>query len=180
MMSAKRPLLVVCLLAALASTPASFAFADETAEQPATGSDEPTEAAGPDEAAAAPEEATKAPEAPPIQPPRIILKTQRPPEYPPAAKAARFEGVVTVDMTVLKTGDVGEVKIVDCTHRHVGFEEAAQQAVKKWRFEPATQEGEPVEYSAQFRLNFRLVGKEGEVSSGIPGSQGSSTGVSGK
>jgi TonB family protein len=86
-------------------------------------------------------------------------------------------------MQVLKTGDVGEVKIVDCTHRHVGFEEAAQKAVKKWRFEPATQEGEPVEFSARFRLNFRLVAGEGEVSSGMPGSQGSGgtgTGTSGK
>ena len=172
-MSAKRPLLVACLLAAMASVPAFLAFADETAKQPATESEEPAEAAGP-------EEATAAPEAPPIRPQRIILKTQKPPEYPPAAKAARFEGVVTVDMQVLKTGEVGEVKIVDCTHRHVGFEEAAQQAVKRWRFEPATQEGEPVEYSTQFRLNFRLVGKEGEVSSGIPGQGSSSSGVTGK
>ena len=179
-MSAKRPLLVACLLAAMASVPAFLAFADETAKQPATESEEPAEAAGPDQATATPEEAVAAPEAPPIRPPRIILKTQKPPEYPPAAKAARFEGVVTVDMQVLKTGDVGEVKIVDCTHRHVGFEEAAQQAVKRWRFEPATQEGEPVEYSTQFRLNFRLVGKEGEVSSGIPGQGSSSSGVTGK
>src|SRR5210317_940750 len=113
MMSAKRTLLVASLLAALASMPAFLAFADETAKQPATGSEEPAEAAGPDQGAAAPEEAAAAPEAPPIRPPRIILKTQKPPEYPPAAKAARFEGVVTVDMTVLKSGEVGEVKIVD-------------------------------------------------------------------
>ena len=86
-------------------------------------------------------------------------------------------------MKVLKSGEVGEVKIVDCTHRHVGFEDAAKEAVMKWRFEPATQLGEPVEYSARFRLNFRLVGEHGEVS-GMPGSQGGTgstgTGTSGK
>jgi len=172
-MSTMRQLLFACLLAALVSTPTLLASAGETPEPRPPDSREPAEAevaSGSDEPAAATAEQ-------PIQPPRIILKTQQAPKYPPAAKKARFEGVVTVDMQVLESGDVGEVKIVDCTHRHVGFEAAAQEAIKKWRFEPATQAGEPVEYSTRFRLNFRLIGSEGQVSSGIAGSQGGSTGT---
>ena len=34
--------------------------------------------------------------------------------------------------------------MIDCSRRTYGFEEAATSAVKQWRYEPATKDGEPV------------------------------------
>ena len=98
--------------------------------------------------------ATSAATKPDIVGPQIILETQKPPVFPPAAEAGRFSGSVMVEATVFKDGHVGEVKVVDCTRPKVGFEQAAVDAVKKWRFEPGQQNGEPVEFSLKFRLNF--------------------------
>jgi TonB family protein len=91
-------------------------------------------------------------------PPRVILKSQKAPIYPPAAEAARFEGKVYLELIVAADGSVGDVRVIECTHPRVGFEEAAIEAVKKWQFEPASLEGEPVDYAMQFNLNFRSAG----------------------
>lgn len=87
-------------------------------------------------------------------PPQIVLGTQKPPEFPPAALAGRFSGAVTMQLTILATGEIGEIEIVDCTHKKLGFEEASIAAVKQWRFEPATTDGEPVEATVRFRMSF--------------------------
>jgi len=99
--------------------------------------------------------------------PQIILKTQEPPVFPPAAKAARFSGSVMVEAVVLKDGKVGDVKVLDCTRPKVGFEQASIDAVKKWRFEPGTKAGEPVEYVLKFRMNFSGAGEVPRVSAGM-------------
>jgi TonB family protein len=91
-------------------------------------------------------------------PPRVILKSQKAPLYPPAAEAARFEGKVYLELIVMADGSVGNVRVVECTHTKLGFEEASIKAVKQWRFEPAILDGEPVDYTMQFDLNFRSSG----------------------
>ena len=63
-------------------------------------------------------------------PPQIILGTQKQPIYPPAAFDARYSGSVLVEMTVLKDGMVGNVKVIECTRPKVGFEESAIKAVR--------------------------------------------------
>lgn len=97
-------------------------------------------------------------EGPQPTPPQIILKTQKAPVYPPAAEAARFEGRVTIELTVMPDGSVGDARVVECTHPRIGFEEASIKAVKTWKFEPAVLEGVPVEYVMQFNLSFRSSG----------------------
>jgi TonB family protein len=87
--------------------------------------------------------------------PEIILKTQKAPIYPPAAKAARFDGVVTVKAHIDKDGKVAKVEVVDCSHQNIGFEEATIAAVKLWEFHPAMLKGEAVAFDSQFRLSFR-------------------------
>jgi len=112
-----------------------------------------------------------------VVPPQVILKTQIAPTYPPAALAARFEGVVVLELQVLKDGMVGEVKIVECTHPNIGFEEAATEATRKWRFEAALKNGEPIDYTATFRMNFRVPGRgQPYVSWGAAGASTSDTG----
>jgi TonB family protein len=91
-------------------------------------------------------------------PPRVILKSQKAPLYPPAAEAARFEGKVYLELIVKADGSVCDVRVIECTHLQLGFEEASIEAVKQWRFEPANLDGEPVDYAMQFNLNFRSSG----------------------
>jgi TonB family protein len=91
-------------------------------------------------------------------PPRVILKSQKAPLYPPAAEAARFEGRVYLELMVKADGSVGDVRVIECTHPRIGFEEASIKAVKQWRFEPANLDGELVDYAVQFNLNFRSSG----------------------
>ena len=91
-------------------------------------------------------------------PPQIILSTQKEPTFPPAAWAARYHGAVLLEMTVQKDGAVGDVKVVQCTHPRVGFEEAATDAVKQWRFEPGVENGEPVAVKTRLKLNFTRIG----------------------
>lgn len=93
-----------------------------------------------------------------IIPPQVIIKSQIAPDYPPAALAARFEGVVVLELMVLKDGTVGDTKVVKCSHPNIGFEQAAIEATKKWRFEAALKEGEPIDYASTFRVNFRVAG----------------------
>ena len=90
--------------------------------------------------------------------PQMILGTQKKPIYPPAAFDARYTGSVLVEMTVLKDGTVGNVKVVESTRPKVGFEEAATKAVKQWRFEPGMENGQPVEVVTRLQLNFDRVG----------------------
>lgn len=94
------------------------------------------------------------------RPPQIIPASQKAPPYPPAALAGRFTGSVKVSVKVLSDGTVGEVKVLECSHRNIGFEEAAVAAVKEWRFEPALGgDGHPIEYTTSYRLNFRNSGR---------------------
>jgi TonB family protein len=44
---------------------------------------------------------------------------------------------VTVRLTVLPDGSVGDAEVEDCTRKGVGFEAAALNAVKRWRYEAA-------------------------------------------
>jgi protein TonB len=100
-------------------------------------------------------------------PPQVILETQRPPEFPPAALAARLSGTVVLNFKVLKDGSVAGMRVENCTHPKVGFEEAAKAAVETGRFEPATEGGAPVDYEVSYRLNFSSGGPGGpHVSAG--------------
>lgn len=111
-----------------------------------------------------------------FKPPQIILSTQKQPVYPPAAYEARYTGSVLVEMTVLKDGSVGDVKVVECTRPKVGFEQAATAAVKKWRFEPGTEGGKPIEVATRLKLNFTHLKGTPEVTAGSFSSSNTSGG----
>jgi protein TonB len=109
--------------------------------------------------------------------PRVILESQKPPKYPPAARDARYTGEVVVQAVVLATGQVGEVKVLKCSRPKVGFEEAAIDAVKKWRFEPGRVDDKPAEVTLRFRLNF-APGGVSLASETMPGGSAPSMGSS--
>lgn len=103
-------------------------------------------------------EATPAADTPRFIQPQIILSTQKAPVFPPAAWDARYTGAVLLEMTVFKDGTVGDVEVVRCSHPKVGFEEAAVEAVKQWRFEPGMEDGEAIDVKTRLKLNFTRVG----------------------
>jgi len=64
------------------------------------------------------------------------LVEQVPPVYPVAARSLRVEGRVTLRLTVLPDGSVGGAAVLECSRTGLGFEVAALEAVKRWRYEP--------------------------------------------
>lgn len=59
------------------------------------------------------------------------------PVYPIAARALRAEGDVTLRLAVLPDGSVGRATVEECSRPGLGFEAAAVDAVKRWKYEPA-------------------------------------------
>lgn len=53
-------------------------------------------------------------------------------------------GVVVMSAVIRKNGSVGDVEVLGCLPRRRGLEQAAIDAIKKWRYEPATKDGFPV------------------------------------
>jgi protein TonB len=77
-----------------------------------------------------------------------------PPQYTEIARKARVQGVVIVQAIIDKEGDVTNVKVLKGLG--MGLDQAAVDAIKKWRFGPATLHGKPVEVYYNLTVNFRL------------------------
>jgi TonB family protein len=88
-----------------------------------------------------------------ITPPQVTATAA--PVYPPAAKAARIEGAVTLAAELRADGTFGEVLVVDCDRPKLGFEDAAIAALRAWRFVPADDNGQPVSSAAMVTMHFR-------------------------
>lgn len=66
------------------------------------------------------------------------------PVYPPPALRRGLEGWVKLQFDVSGTGAVMNARVVDARPRGV-FDQAALQAVARWRYYPRTEGGQPVE-----------------------------------
>jgi protein TonB len=77
-----------------------------------------------------------------------------PPQYTEIARKARIQGVVIVQAIVTKQGDVQDVKVLKGLP--MGLDTAAAEAVKKWKFKPATLNGKPVDVYYNLTVNFTL------------------------
>jgi TonB family protein len=76
--------------------------------------------------------------------PRLIPESKVEPIYPVKAKRIGIEGSVTLSLVVEADGSVSDPTVLTCEPEGHGFEEAAIEAVKQWKYEPATLDGEPV------------------------------------
>jgi TonB family protein len=77
------------------------------------------------------------------------------PEYTAAARAAKVQGVVELEIVVLPDGSVGDVRVTKSLDRSYGLDEAAIAAAKKWRFKPGLRNGVPVATRVGLILEFK-------------------------
>ena len=81
------------------------------------------------------------------------LVDQPQPAYPPLALQARIQGVVRFTATIQRDGTVGNLTLES---GHPLLVPAAQEAAQRYRYQPTTLNGEPVEVVSQLDVNFTL------------------------
>jgi len=99
----------------------------------------------------------KAPDAPlrvggDVKAPVAISKVD--PVYPEVARKARISGIVIVECTISRNGDVTDIHVLKPLP--FGLDQAAVDAVKRWKFKPGTLNGQPVDVIFNLTVNFKL------------------------
>ena len=97
------------------------------------------------------------PGAPPVEmrAPEPMRKVD--PRYVASALNERVEGIVRLSAVIRKDGSVDEVELLK--HLDDRLDQSAQEALAKWRFEPAARDGTPVDVDAVFEIPFRVAPK---------------------
>ncbi len=94
------------------------------------------------------------PGGPPIEmrPPEPMRKVD--PKYIADAANERVEGIVRLTAVIRKDGTIDEVELLK--HLDDRLDRSAEEALAKWRFDPARRDGTPVDVDAVFEIPFRL------------------------
>lgn len=94
---------------------------------------------------------------PPLQPPKFAADylSNPAPVYPLAARRRNIEGHVLLRAEIQPDGSCSQVEIKVPSH-HELLNQAALEAVKKWRFIPASQDGRNVAAWVEIPINFKL------------------------
>lgn len=92
------------------------------------------------------------PAGPADNPPDIIEKPR--PEYTAEGRSMKIEGDVRIDLVFLANGSVQINKVVSGLGH--GLDESAVRAAQQIKFKPAKKDGQPVDYPAVVRIEFRL------------------------
>ena len=85
--------------------------------------------------------------------PVSILDKPRP-QYSAEGRKLRIEGDVTLDVVFLASGEVVVNRVVSGLGH--GLDEAAARAAQQIKFKPAKRDGQPVDFPARVRIEFRL------------------------
>jgi periplasmic protein TonB len=83
---------------------------------------------------------------------RPVLLTKVEPVYPTTARIARMEGRVTVEAVIGLDGRVESAEVIASTSPL--FDDAALDAVRRWRYRPALMNGRPVRVYYKFAVGF--------------------------
>ena len=83
--------------------------------------------------------------------PRVLRRVD--PEYTPEAKKARIAGIVVVEVIVERDCRVGAARVLKPLP--FGLSQKAVEAVRQWRFSPATHEGKPIRAFFTVTVDFR-------------------------
>jgi protein TonB len=99
---------------------------------------------------------------PPFTPPltvnaRFLKGIEIQPDYPTSLARQEIEGYATVRVLIGTDGRVRDVQQVSTTDPEF-FRATQRQALRYWRFKPATRDGVPVESWQQMTVRFKLQG----------------------
>ena len=94
--------------------------------------------------------------------PQVIAETKVAPVHPDAA--ADKSAMLTLSAVVRQDGTVADVRVLDCDVLDAGFEKAAEEAIRQWRFQPGTWNGRAVDTVQKLRL--RIGASDDPVASG--------------
>ena len=84
--------------------------------------------------------------------PKLIYDPE--PEYSEEARKAKYQGTCVLSVVVGPDGLAHDIKVTNTLG--LGLDEKAIEAVRKWRFDPATKDGKPVNVLISVQVNFRL------------------------
>jgi protein TonB len=101
--------------------------------------------------------AKAAPSAPAIQPPSAEAQglNNKAPLYPQLSRKKKEQGTVLLLILVKADGTVSEIKL-KTSSGFTRLDQAARQAVKRWQFQPALKEGQPIDFWYELPLKFSL------------------------
>jgi|SRR5579859_226972 len=88
----------------------------------------------------------------PTTPVDIVEKPR--PEYTAEGRSLKIEGDVVIDMVFLANGTVQVNRVISGLGH--GLDEAALRAAQQIKFKPAKRDGQPVDFPARVRIEFRL------------------------
>jgi TonB family protein len=97
----------------------------------------------------------KVPERDPVKNrgPRVVFNPQ--PDYPSTAPRSHDENFVDLSLVVGVDGQPRNIKVESSPRKD--FAKSAIETVRKWKFEPALKDGEPVEMPIKVQIAFRLL-----------------------
>ncbi len=103
--------------------------------------------------AAAPDEPSDLSENINFKSPQPIYQPE--PVYPVTARQNNWEGMVTVKAEIDKDGKIGVVELLKSSG-YALLDRSAIKTVRKWRYKPATRQGEPVASYRRITIIFKL------------------------
>jgi protein TonB len=80
-----------------------------------------------------------------------LLLQRTTPVYPPIAKSAHVSGTVVIQVTISKSGSVGNLRAISGPAM---LRQSALDAVKNWRFRPYMLDGQPVEVDTTVNVTY--------------------------
>jgi TonB family protein len=84
--------------------------------------------------------------------PKIVRQAD--PEYSQDARKHRIQGTVVMSLVVGTDGRAHDIRVTQSIGR--GLDEEAIKAVKKWRFQPGTNNGVAVPVQIEVEINFHI------------------------
>jgi protein TonB len=102
-----------------------------------------------------------APPAPPAPPTNIgssvdpSSRANNPPNYPREALRQGIEGTVVLLISIDAQGNVLDIKVERSSHNR-DMDREAVQAARRWRFNPAVENGQPVASTVRVPVDFTL------------------------
>jgi len=91
-----------------------------------------------------------------VKSPVRIPQTYVKPIYPEKARNAKISCEIILQIVITVDGRVRDVEVLQSSSPGYGFEEAAKEAVRQWRYEPAMKDNRPVEVYFTVKVDFTI------------------------